>query len=135
MLGRPDKSREQSRPGTTPVNFFVLPNDLPETICSCQTCCSIVVLVRQVGINMVQKSAAKIWIVAAQKLATLASAEVRNRCGLTATPTVESAVILITRASSLSAIGVPFIIHDYFGLMVGAGAGYSLVDSRIRDFV
>ena len=83
---------------------------------------------------MVQKSAAKIRIVAAQNLAALASAEVRNRCGLTATPTVESAVILITRASSLSAIGVPFIIHDYFGLMVGAGAGYSLVDSRIRDF-
>ena len=46
--------------------FLVLPNNLPETFPCGQTCCSVVVFVRQVEIGVVQKSAPEMRVLSSQ---------------------------------------------------------------------
>ena len=86
--------------------FLVLPNDLPETFRGAQTGCAVVVSVGDAGMRMVQKRAGEIGVVAAARWRRWRR-RVRNRCGLTSTPTVARVVLLITLSNPASLIGAP----------------------------
>ena len=114
------------------IIFSRIAEQFAATFRSAQACCSVVVLVGDAGMGMVQKRAGEIGVLAAVGGGG-GSPGCGKRYGVTLPPAVEEVLVLISRATCLSVIGAPSFAEKQRakrGLSGRASTGRCCVRSR-----